>query len=255
MLFGKSLADLAQLTGMPAPEANTLVQEQSQVLATSSTQFVDGTIVEQPTSDTAPTVIGAVMQSMRNAVSSKSTLLTKAQVDTLPYFDVLNMSCCGYMDVSGIQDAYRHSRTIEQILLGCVAATHRAHKRYQEKTREIDKLYAQIAEAREKHTGGENFHHSKVYEDLQNEVYRVERERMSNQKLNVAGAFIFTYVSGYGTHFPKQLTEFVKEHGLGVVTVVPAFYNPNSHNQVHTVILGLHNENFAKFISERLPKD
>ena len=77
----------------------------------------------------------------------------------------------------------------------------------------------------------------------------------ASAKTSVAGAFLFTTAAGvispkWATFkkFETDLSNFVKEHGLGTVHVIPEFYNPNSHNMVRTTVWGLDLKAYTVFM-------
>lgn len=259
MLFGKSLADLQRLPGMPTGEMQVVMSAQG---GTSSMLSVDGMSVEPTTSGTAQPVIGAVSQQTLKPVPTRS-VLSEGEIKTLPALSSSGMTCCGYMDVTGIQPAMLTNRSIEDIILGLHVYIYNAQEIFKKRSADLDEVSRQrsefMKEWRKDHPEADR---SGVYDDPKYQEFNlrieaIDRERYNNQKTTVAGAWLFTYTgepryTAYG--LADKLKKFCNEHGLGTVTYAPPFYNPNSANMVYTVILGLIQEGYWKFIRERLPK-
>jgi hypothetical protein len=184
-----------------------------------------GTLPEAPIPAAQP-VIG------RDTLAMSDASEAKLEPKEYPLFIVNGVTCCGIMDVSGIQQHIEQD--VSDIILGLHDSILKQSKCWLGIERDFQKTDAWVVDGK--------LNGNRYNADLRHNTFR--------GKIRLAGAYLFTYTSNFAKHnFDKRLSEFVAKHGLGTVTVLPAFLNPNSHNDVITVLWGIERKGYDEFIA------
>lgn len=224
----------------------------STLLASSSLSSSGTEVVQSET--TSPVVIGADTLVMPTASDlpvteqkDSPTVLTEHECNALPRFTIRGVSCCGLMEVAGIQ-SMMHSYIVG--VGDCMRRT-------------ILGLHASLVSQREHHTA-QSIAVTRIAVEIGNKPTPENKERYLSAchtrdhtavmlKMGIAGQFVFTYTQGHTEEFFKEFSKYVQENSLGDVWISPKFfYNPNSTREVRTVLWSLNNKGYWKYIKENL---
>ena len=239
-IFGKSLDSLGAL--LPS--------------GISLSQPVDGTATEQQTVESI-NVIGRDTQPTSEPFNVKSKP-SEPEFDRRKYptFSVFHQSCCGIMEVAGIQE-YMHL-SVEEIICGLHLSIRDQNWKSRELSDKMDENYQNQRALSLDYQRGKITPegYREKYAALINTSRRLQNQRDSTRyKVAVAGAYMFTWIADFDdSRFAKEFSGFAEENKLGTVTVAPAFYNPNSDNSVTTVIWGLNQNEYYSFLRKHLPE-
>lgn len=201
----------------------------------------------------SPVVIGAdtLLTSTASEPSAKETVpnkvvLTDLDYQRLPRFTIRSAGCCGLMEVSGIEGCMIHTLELSPRLRDVALGLYVSLKYQQEHFLKLTKMYNQAAINMERA-------HSEETRSLFREAAHRRDMHLHTLKHGLAGQFIFTYRTRCGNVFFLAFKEYIENKELGSVFIAPEdFFNPNSNNQVQTVLWNVHQKNYRAFLKEHL---